>query len=114
VVARVLGPQSLRVVSVSGGKLGPDRGIGAVPSGTPSFLDIDAVDALQKSMWAKAHKVARVLCYGVGPYRAMGTSSPKFFAFSCATFDSRNTRGAQVLVTAAGKGAVRVVRTLAR
>jgi hypothetical protein len=113
VVAKVQGPQSLRVTSISGGKLAADRGIGAVPKGTPSFLDIDAVSALQKSPWARTRRVARVLCYGVGPYRAAGTSSPRFFAFSCATFDARGTRGSQVLVTVAGKN-VRVVRTLAK
>jgi hypothetical protein len=112
VVARVLGPESLRVTSVSGGKLKPDAGIGAVPGGAPSMQSFEAVTALQKSSWAKAHHVARVLCYGTGSYRATSTSA-YFHAFSCATFDSRGTRGAQVLVTAAGK-TVRVVRTLAK
>jgi hypothetical protein len=112
-VAKVLGPESLRVVSVSGGKLGPDRGIGAVPTGAPTFQNFDAVTALQKSSWAKARHVARVLCYGVGAYRATSTSA-YFFAFSCATFDSRGARDQQVLVTAAGRNAVRVVRTLAK
>jgi hypothetical protein len=112
VVARVLGPESLRVTSVSGGKLKPDAGIGGVPRGTPTLKNFDAVDALQKSAWAKAHKVARVLCYGVGSYRPTSTTA-YFFAFSCATFDGRGVRGPQVLVAAAGKS-VRVVRTLAR
>jgi hypothetical protein len=113
VVARVVGPESLRVTSVSGGKLKPDAGIGSVPGGAPVMQNFDAVNALQKSAWAKAHHVARALCFGVGPYRPSSTTS-YFFAFSCATFDSHDTRGAQVLVTAAGKGGVRVVRTLAR
>ncbi|HZT45306.1 MAG TPA: hypothetical protein VFA24_03920 [Gaiellaceae bacterium] len=112
VVAKVLGPESLRVTSVSGGALKPDRGIGTVPKGTPTMQNFDAVIALQKAAWAKAHHVARVLCYGVGSYRPTSTSS-YFFAFSCATFDGTGARGAQVLVTAAGKSAVRVVRTLA-
>ena len=112
VVAKVLGPESLRVTSIVSGKLTPDRGIGAVPSGAPTIQNFDAVTALQKSAWAKAHHVARVLCYGVGSYRETSTSS-YFFAFSCATFDARGTRGAQVLVTAAGK-TVRLVRTLAK
>ena len=47
-----------------------------------------------------------------GAGRATSTSA-YFHAFSCATFDSQGTRGAQVLVTAAGK-TVRVVRTLAK
>jgi hypothetical protein len=112
VVARVLGPESLRVTSASGGKLGPDRGIGVVPGGTPTMQSFEAVTALQKSSWAKARRVARVLCYGTGSYRATSTSA-YFHAFSCATFDSQGTRGAQVLVTAAGK-TVRIVRTLAK
>jgi hypothetical protein len=112
-VAKVVGPESLRVVSVSGGKLGPDRGIGAVPKGAPTFQNFDAVTALQKGAWGKAHHVARALCYGVGAYRATSTSA-YFYAFSCATFDSRGMRGLQVLVTAAGKNGVRVVRTLAK
>jgi hypothetical protein len=113
VVARVVGPESLRVSSVTGGKLKADPGIGAVPRGTPTFQNFDAVTALQKGPWAKSHRVARVLCYGVGSYRATSTSA-YFFAFSCATFDSTGARGSQVLVTAAGKNAVRVVRTLAK
>ncbi len=113
VIARVLGPEFLHVTSVSGGGLKPDPGIGSVPSGTPTFKNFDAVIALQKGSWGKAHHVARALCYGVGSYRATSTSA-FFFAFSCATFDSSGMRGSQVLVTAAGKSAVRVVRTLAR
>ena len=112
VVARVLGPESLRVTSVSGGKLKPDAGIGAVPGGAPTMQSFEAVTALQKASWAKARRVARVLCYGTGSYRATSTSA-YLHAFSCATFDSQGTRGAQVLVTAAGK-TVRVVRTLAK
>ena len=115
VVAKVLGPESLRVVSVKslkGAKLKPDRRIGAVPAGAPIQQAIDAVIALQKSPWAKTRKISRVLCYGLGPYRDSGTGQQYFFAFSCATFDQRDQRGAQVLVTAAGKRAVRVVRTL--
>ncbi len=113
VVAKVVGPQSLRVVSVSGGKLRPDRGVGAVPSGASTLENIDALDALQKGAWAKAHHVTRVLCYGLGSYRVR-YGSALFFAFSCATFDSRNVRGQQVLVTVSGNKAVRVVRTLAK
>src|SRR5262249_15780061 len=113
VVARVLGPESLRVTSGSGGKVRPDSGIGRVPTGTPTLKNFDAVIALQKSSWARAHHVARVLCYGAGSYRPTSTTS-YFYAFSCATFDSRGTRGQQVLVTAAGKNAVRVVRILAK
>jgi hypothetical protein len=115
VVAKVLGPQWLRVVSITGGKLKPDRGIGPVPKGPPTLQNFDAVDALQKSTWAKAHKVAHVLCYGVGSYQDK-TGSLYYYAFSCATFadDAQTMRGAQVLVTAAGKNAVRVVRTLVK
>jgi hypothetical protein len=112
VVAKVLGPESLRVTSIVSGKLTPDRGIGAVPSGTPAIQSFDAVTALQKGAWARAHHVARVLCYGVGSYRETSTSS-YFFAFSCATFDARGTRGAQVLVTASGK-TLRLIWTLAK
>jgi hypothetical protein len=113
VTFKALGPESLRVATISRGKFKPDRGIGAVPKGTPILQDFDAVDALQKNAWARAHKVARVLCYGLEPHRSTGTSE-YYYAFSCATFDARDLRGAQVLVTAAGKNAVRVVRTLAR
>ncbi len=113
VTVKALGPESLRVVSASGGTFKPARAIGAVPRGTPILQDFDAVIALQKSSWAKAHKVARVLCYGLEPHRSTGTTE-YYYAFSCATFDARDTRGAQVLVTAAGKNAVRVVRTLVR
>jgi hypothetical protein len=112
VVARVAGPELLQVTSVLGGQLKPDAGIGSVPRGTPTLKNFDAVTALQKSAWARAHRVARALCYGVGPYRPTSTTA-YFFAFSCATLDSRGTRGPQVLVAAAGK-TVRVVRTLAR
>ena len=112
VVARVTGPEFLRVTSVSGGKLKPDAGIGSVPKGAPTLKNFDAVTALQKSAWARARHVARVLCFGVGSYRPTSTTA-YFFAFSCATFDGQGTRGPQVLVTAAGKS-VRVVRTLAR
>lgn len=112
VVARALGPESLRVTSVSGGKLKPDAGIGAVPGGAPTMQSFEAVIALQKASWAKAHRVARVLCYGAGTYRATSTSA-YFHAFSCATFDGQGTRGVQVLVVATGK-TVRVVRTLAK
>ena len=96
VVARVLGPESLRVTSVAGGKLKPDAGIGAVPGGAPTMQSFEAVTALQKASWAKVRRVARVLCYGTGSYRATSTSA-YFHAFSCATFDSQGTRGAQVL-----------------
>src|SRR6476661_3422131 len=96
VVARVTGPEYLRVTSVAGGKLKPDAGIGSVPRGKPTLKNFDAVDALQKSAWARAHKVARVLCYGVGSYRPTSTTA-YFFAFSCATFGSGGMRGAQVL-----------------
>jgi hypothetical protein len=113
VTFKALGPESFRLVSVTGGKLKRDRGIGTVPGGTPILQDFDAVIALQKNAWAKTHKVARVLCYGVGGYRSTGTSE-LYYAFSCATFDAKDARGAQVLVTAAGKNAVRVVRTLVR
>jgi hypothetical protein len=113
VVARVTGPELLQITSVSGSKLKRDAGIGRVPSGAPTFKNFDAVTALQKSAWAKAHHVTRTLCYGVGTYRPTSTTA-YFFAFSCATFDSSGARGSQVLVTVAGKSAVRVVRTLAR
>jgi hypothetical protein len=112
VVANALGPESLRVVTIKGGKLKPDRGIGAVPKGPPAEQDIDAVIALQKSPWAKARKISRVLCFGLGPYRDDGISQ-YFFAFSCATFDNNDRRSVQVLVTAVGKRSVRVVRVLA-
>lgn len=112
VVAKVLGPESLHVTSVSGGKLGRDQGIGAVPSGSPTMKSFEAVMALQDGAWARSRKVTRVLCHGVGAYRPSSTSA-SFYAFDCATFDSRGTRGAQVLVTAAGASAVKVVRTLA-
>ena len=113
VVVKALGPESLRVVSA--GKFKPDRGIGPVPKGTPTLQDFDAVDALQKSSWAKAHKIARVLCFGVGSYQEK-YGSQYYHAFSCATFadDAQTMRGAQVLVTAAGKDTVRVVRTLVK
>jgi hypothetical protein len=111
VVARVAGPEYLRVTSVSGGKLKRDAGIGSVPSGAPTIKNFDAVTALQKSAWARAHHVARALCYGVGSYRATSTTA-YFHAFSCASFDGTGARGAQVLVTAAGR-TVRIVRTLA-
>lgn len=111
VTFKALGPESLRVVSISKGTFKPDRGIGAVPTGKAILHDFDAVTALQKSAWAKTHKVTRVLCYGLEPHRATSTSE-YYYAFSCATFDARDTRHAQVLVTAAGKNAVRVVRTL--
>ena len=113
VVANALGPESLRVASIKGGKLRLDRGVGAVPTGPPTLQDIDAVIALQKSPWVKARKISRVLCYGLGPYKDDGISQ-YFFAFSCATFDSNDRRAAQVLVKAAGKRSVQVVRTLAR
>jgi len=114
VVAKVTGPESLRVVSVASGKLKGDRGIAAAPKGTPVLAAFEAVIALQDGSWGKTHKISRALCYGVGPYRDRGVASPLFFAFSCATFDGREARAAQVLVTATGKKAVRVVRTLAR
>ncbi len=114
VVAKVIGPESLRVVSVAGGKLMGDRGIGPVPKGTPALAAFEAVIALQNGSWGKTHRISRALCYGVGPYRDRGVASPLFFSFSCATFDQREARAAQVLVTATGKKAVRVVRTLAR
>ena len=113
VAARVEGPESLRVTSVAGTRLKRDAGLGVVPHGTPTFKNFDAVTALQKSSWAKAHHVSRALCFGVGPYRPTSTTA-YFFAFSCATFDSSGVRGAQVLVTVADKTAVRVVRTLAK
>jgi hypothetical protein len=113
VIVKALGPESLRVVSVSGGTFKPDQGIGAVPKGTPTLADFEAVIALQKSSWARANKVARVLCYGLGSYRSTGTTE-LYYTFSCATFNGRDVRGTQVLVTAAGKNAVRVVRTLVR
>src|SRR5581483_2770801 len=108
VVAKALGPQWLRVVSITGGKLKPDRGIGAVPKGAPTLQNFDALSALQDGPWGKAHKISRALCYGVGSYQDR-TGSLYYYAFSCATFDSQEHRGAQVLVTAAGKDAVRVV-----
>lgn len=115
VVAKVLGPESLRVVSVASGKLAPDRGIGAVPKGAPTLQNFDALTALQTGAWGKAHRIGRALCYGVGPYRSTSvTSTAFFFAFSCATFDRRDARGPQLLVVATGKRSVRVVRTLAR
>jgi hypothetical protein len=113
VTFKALGPESLRVVSVSRGTFKPDRGIGPVPKGRPILQDFDAVSALQQSSWAKAHKVTSVLCYGLEPHRSTGTSE-YYYAFSCATLDAGNTRGAQVLVTAVGRNGVRVVRTLAR
>ncbi len=115
VVAKVLGPQWLRVVSITGGKLKPDRGIGPVPKGPPTMQGIDALGALEHGPWGKAHKVVNALCYGVGSYQDR-TGSLFYYAFSCATFydDAQTKRGPQVLVTAAGKNAVRVVRTLAR
>jgi hypothetical protein len=113
VVAKVLGPQWLRVVSITGGKLKPDRGIGPVPKGPPTLQNFDALTALQDGPWGKAHKISRALCYGVGSYQDR-TGSQYYYAFSCATFGAGDVRGAQVLVTAAGKNAVRVVRTLVR
>ena len=113
VVAKVLGPQSLRVVSVSGGKLKPDRGIGPVPKGRPVMESPDANVGLSRTSWAKANRVSQFICSGVGPYRATGFSQ-FFYAFSCATFDSSEKRGPQVLVKASGKRSVRVVRVLAR
>ncbi len=115
VVAKALGPQWLRVVSVTGGKLKPDRGIGPVPKGPPTLQNFDALSALQDGPWARAHKVRRALCYGVGSYQDR-TGSLYYYAFSCATFhdDAQTMRGPQVLVTAAGKDTVRVVRTLVK
>ncbi len=113
VVAKVLGPQWLRVVSIKGGKLKPDRGIGPVPKGLPTLQNFDALSAFQDGPWGKAHKISRALCYGVGSYQDR-TGSLYYHAFSCATFDGQERRAAQVLVTAAGKDAVRVVRTLVR
>lgn len=114
VMLKVLGPESVRVTKVVKGSFGPDPGIGAIPSGTPATLSFEAVIGLQKTAWAKARKVARVLCYGVGAYKDSSTSA-SFFAFQCATFSDLpavNTRGPQVLVTAVGEK-VKIVRVLA-
>jgi hypothetical protein len=113
VVVKALGPQWLRVAGITGGKLKRDRGIGPVPKGPPTLQNFDALSALQNGPWGKAHKISRALCFGVGSYRDR-TGSLYYYAFSCATFDAHDRRAAQVLVTAAGKNAVRVVRTLAR
>ena len=111
VVAKVLGPESLRVVRISGGKLKPDRGIGPVPRGRPVMTSQDASLATYYSSWATTNRLD-VACHGVGLYRELGLSL-YFFAFDCATFDRRTRRGPQVLVTASGKSSVRVVRVLA-
>lgn len=113
VVVKALGPQWLRVASITGGKLKRDRGIGPVPKGPPALQNFDALSALKDGAWGKAHKISRTLCYGVGSYQDR-TGSLYYYAFSCATFDSHERRGAQVLVTAAGKNTVRVVRILAK
>ncbi|HST24786.1 MAG TPA: hypothetical protein VLJ76_02240 [Gaiellaceae bacterium] len=113
VVVKALGPQWLRIANITGGKLKRDRGIGPVPKGPPTLQNFDALSALQHGSWGKAHKISRALCYGVGSYQDR-TGSLYYYAFSCATFDNHDRRGAQVLVTAAGKNAVRVVRTLAK
>lgn len=114
VTVKVLGPESVRVTSISKGSFGRDGGIGAIPGGTPATKSFEAVIGLQRSAWAKARKVARVLCYGVGASRESSTSA-SFYAFQCATFSdvpAVGTRGPQVLVTAVGEK-VNVVRVLA-
>ena len=113
VVAKVLGPQWLRVVSITGGKLKPDRGIGPVPKGPPTLQNFDALDALQEGPGAKRTRSVAPCATGsartrTGPARS--TTTPSAARRSIA----RSMRGAQVLVTAAGKNAVRVVRTLVR
>lgn len=114
VMLTALGPESVRVTKVVKGPFGSDPGIGAIPRGAPATMSFEAVTGLQKSAWAKARKVTRVLCHGVGAYKDSSTSA-SFFAFQCATFSdvpAVNTRGPQVLVTAVGEK-VKIVRVLA-
>jgi hypothetical protein len=111
--AKALGPEWLRVTSIVEGKLMGDRGIGAVPHGTPLLESFWAGGDLQDSAWAKTHAIATVFCFGVGMYREIGQSGYEFHADSCATLDAHGHRGAQVLVVLTGPDQVKIVRTLA-
>lgn len=113
VVAKALGPEWLRVTSVSGGGLAVDKGIGAVPKGTAMIDSGEAGVALGKSAWARANDVEDAFCSGVGPYRD-ASHIWLFSAFSCATTDAFASRGPQVLVVASSRTAVRVVRKLSK
>jgi hypothetical protein len=112
VVATALGPEWLQVTTVVHGTLKPDPGIGQVPQGTPILESFWAGGKLQGSRFAKAHGVETVFCFGVGRFREIGQGGYQFFAYSCATIGAHGRRGAQLLVTAAGSDAIRVVRTL--
>lgn len=111
VVAKALGPEWLRVTSVTGGALAVDKGIGAVPKGTAMIDSGEAGVALERSAWARSNDVEDAFCSGVGPYRD-ASHIWLFSAFSCATIDAFASRGPQVLVVASSRNAVRVVRTL--
>ena len=109
---KALGPEWLRVTRIVEGKLRSDRGIGAVPHGTPQLESFWAGGDLQDSAWAKTHGIATVFCFGVGAYRKIGQGGYEFYADSCATLGPHGRRGPQLLVVAAGPDTVKILRKL--
>lgn len=112
VAAKALGPESLRITSVSGG-LKPDAGVGAIPSGPLTMDDDQAESALQDSPWGSKAQIDDVFCSGIGPYKGTLDTTGYFFgAFDCATFKF-GQRSAQVIVAVTGS-TVRVTKTFTR
>jgi hypothetical protein len=110
VAAKALGPEWLRVTSVSGG-LKPDPGIGAVPSGKQTMDDDQAESALEDSAWGQKAQIDDAFCSGIGPYKDT-PDAYLFGAFDCATIMFGRS-GPQVLVAVSGS-AVRVTKTFTR
>ncbi|HKP17514.1 MAG TPA: hypothetical protein VJT84_03480 [Gaiellaceae bacterium] len=112
VIAKAVGPESLKV-SVVQGTFKPDRGPGPLPKGKPIMDSTTANTGLEESSWAKSKHVIQAFCSGVGQYRQT-EKADLFYAFSCATIDMYGSRSVQVLVAATGARSVRVVKTFTR
>ncbi|HST25421.1 MAG TPA: hypothetical protein VLJ76_05490 [Gaiellaceae bacterium] len=111
VIATALGPEWLRVTRIVSGALKPERGIGAVPKGREAMVYSDAEFAVMRSSWARANKVGKSFCTGVGPYKK-ALLGLQFGAFSCATYDRSGRRSGTVLVQVVSSSSLRVVRRL--
>lgn len=111
VVATALGPEWLRVTRIVSGALKPDRGIGAVPKGPEAMVYSDAETALTRSSWARANKVGKAFCTGVGAYKK-ALLGLQFGAFNCAIYDRSGRRSGTVLVQVVSSSSLRVVRRL--
>jgi hypothetical protein len=114
VLAKVVGPEWLKVTQVSGG-LKLDRGFGPIPAGKLVMDGDDADVAVPHTSYARREGIEDAVCAGVGPYvtrtEAYGGRENFFGAFQCDT-GGGPTRDPEVIVKVTSPTKVSIVRSL--